>query len=136
MRTVLLSVKPEYATRILEGSKRFEFRKTRFAQEIRTVFLYATAPVSRIVGYFAVIGIKTGSPRALWRKCRRAAGIQRKDFFSYYQDAKTAYALIVGEVTEFKDSVNPRELWPTFSIPQSYRYLDSVTEKKIVSGRV
>ena len=136
MRTVLLSVKPEYANRILEGSKRFEFRRTRFAQDIETVFLYVTAPVSRIVGYFVVIGTETGSPHTIWRKCKTAAGIQRKDFFSYYRDAEIAFALIVGEVTEFKDSVDPRELWPTFSIPQSYKYLDSSAVEMIVTGRV
>ena len=136
MKTVLLSVKPEYATRIFEGSKRFEFRKTRFAHNVGTAFIYATAPVSRIVGYFRVTGTKSGSPSSLWRICRTASGIQRKDFFSYFRNVDKAYALIVGEVKEFKYSIDPRDLCPTLSIPQNYRYLDSTVTEKIITWRL
>ncbi|MBI6731014.1 ASCH domain-containing protein, partial [Pseudomonas amygdali] len=40
---VLLSIKPEYAEKILQGEKRFEFRKSVFKNpDVRTVVIYAT----------------------------------------------------------------------------------------------
>ena len=46
---VLLSIKPEFAEKILNGAKRYEFRKQAFAQPVEAVVLYATKPVGKIV---------------------------------------------------------------------------------------
>ena len=59
----LLSIKPEYAEKILKGEKLFEFRKVAFAQEVSKIFIYATSPVCRIVGEFEVGGIIKDSPK-------------------------------------------------------------------------
>ena len=50
----LLSIKPEYAEKILKGEKLVEFRIVAFAQEVSKIFIYATSPVCRIVGEFEV----------------------------------------------------------------------------------
>jgi predicted transcriptional regulator len=134
LETVLLSVRPRFAARILEGTKRFEFRKTPFARNVGMAVIYATAPVSGIIGYFHVLSTKTGSPHYLWRKCRSAAGIAKKDFFDYYRNTETAVALEIGEVTKLKAAIDPRTLWPGFSAPQNYRYLNNLEAENIARG--
>ena len=51
-----LPIKPIYANRILEGSKRYEFRRTRLRQDITHVVIYSTSPVKKIVGIAEEIG--------------------------------------------------------------------------------
>ncbi|WP_369009144.1 ASCH domain-containing protein, partial [Escherichia coli] len=47
---VLLSIKPEFAEKILNGTKRFEFRKGIFKNpQISTVVIYATMPLGKVV---------------------------------------------------------------------------------------
>lgn len=54
---VLLSIQPEYAEKILNGTKRFEYRKAVTRNEsVRTVVIYATMPVGKVVGEFEVGG--------------------------------------------------------------------------------
>src|SRR5690606_16414773 len=44
-RHALMSIRPEYAERILAGTKRIEFRKRPLASDITDVIVYATTPV-------------------------------------------------------------------------------------------
>ena len=55
---VLLSIKPEYAEKIFNGEKRFEYRRVIFKRKgITTVVVYVTAPISRIMGEFQINNI-------------------------------------------------------------------------------
>ncbi len=68
---VLLSIKPEFAEKILNGTKKFEFRKGIFKNNnITTVVIYATMPVGKVVGQFSIDGILKNDPEALWVKTK------------------------------------------------------------------
>jgi predicted transcriptional regulator len=50
---VVLSIKPEFAFKIFEGTKKFEFRKSIFKNEnIKTIIVYASSPVQQVIGEF------------------------------------------------------------------------------------
>ena len=51
---VLLSIHPEFADRIFDGSKTIELRRISLPPELKHVVVYSTAPVMKIVGYFDV----------------------------------------------------------------------------------
>lgn len=51
---VLLSIKPEYAYKIFSGEKKFEYRKIIFKKKIKSVIVYATKPVGKIIGEFEI----------------------------------------------------------------------------------
>lgn len=55
MRDILLSIKPKYAELILSGKKIIELRKTQPKEDVEWVYLYATAPVKKIVGRIKII---------------------------------------------------------------------------------
>lgn len=42
----LLSIKPEYVDKIFSGKKGYEHRKAIFKQDIKTIVVYSTQPVS------------------------------------------------------------------------------------------
>jgi predicted transcriptional regulator len=81
---ILLSIKPEFADKIFNGSKRFEFRKNIFKNKsVRTVVVYVTRPVGKIVGEFDINEIINDEPKVLWKRTHEFAGIT-KDFFDAY----------------------------------------------------
>ena len=62
---ILLSIKPEYVEQIERHTKRFEFRKRNFKNLPSEVWIYASAPVKRIVGIILVRDIIEDTPIAL-----------------------------------------------------------------------
>ncbi|WP_185922446.1 ASCH domain-containing protein [Hafnia paralvei] len=123
---VLLSIKPEYAEKILDGSKRFEFRKGIFKnKDIKSVVIYATMPVGKIVGEFFVEDIVTGHPDHVWSITQKFAGIT-KDFFDvYYSGRDKAFAIKIGTVEKFEQPRPLSSLGKNITPPQSYRYLSA-----------
>jgi len=124
MESILLSIKPEYVERILDGSKKYEFRKRLANKSIETILLYATAPTKQIVGEVQIMEILVATPTALWEQTKNHAGITRKKYREYFKDCKTAYAYKLGVVTRYDP---PKEL-SEFSIvqpPQSFLYISN-----------
>ena len=120
--TIMLPVKPVYADAILDGSKRYEFRRTKPRWEPDSVVLYASAPVKQVVGEARVHCIFTGTPEHIWETCKDAAGISHEDYMRYFAGAKTAYALVLLDPERF----NPPRTLADYGIkraPQSFVYL-------------
>ncbi|WP_199637387.1 ASCH domain-containing protein [Serratia sp. PAMC26656] len=121
---VLLSIKPEYAEKILDGSKKFEFRKGIFKNEkITTVVIYATMPIGKIVGEFQVDSVLTGSPDDVWAETKKFAGITKEFFDMYYEGRDKAFAIKIGSVDKFDAPLPLSTLGSNITPPQSYRYL-------------
>ena len=60
---VLLSIRPEHVENIRSGIKTFEFRRRIFARrDVRTVLIYCTRPVGRLVGEFDIAEILEDEP--------------------------------------------------------------------------
>ena len=73
---VLLSIKPKYVKSILEGEKRYQFRKTIFKnREINRIYIYSSSPVKKIVASFEVGSIFENHPVDLWDNVKDYAGI-------------------------------------------------------------
>jgi predicted transcriptional regulator len=124
--SVLLSVKPAFAEAILDGEKKFEFRRALFRDRgVRTVVLYASSPVQKVVGEFSIDGILSMELDALWAHTETDAGIGRDYFDRYFDGCDTGFALKVRQVHRYPV---PLELQRHFGIehpPQSFRYLAS-----------
>jgi predicted transcriptional regulator len=119
-----MSIHPEYANKILNGTKKVEFRKWMFSNVPSIVIIYSTSPISRVVGYFFVDGIDASDPLSLWEKYKEAGGIQRKEYNHYFKDAKRGIAIRVGRVHRLLKPVRLEELVGSRRPPQSFRYLD------------
>lgn len=121
---VLLSIKPAYVERIFAGTKRFEFRRRPYTNpNIKTVVVYATKPVGKIVGEFDVDGIIGESPEDLWNQTAALSGISRDFFDAYFEGRKIAYALKIGEVRPYAEPIVPEAVMENFTPPQSYMYV-------------
>ena len=75
---VLLSIKPEFAKLIFDGTKKFEFRKTIFKNKnIKTIVVYASSPLQKVIGEFEIEDTINEDLDLLWEKTKEHAGIDR-----------------------------------------------------------
>lgn len=122
--SVLLSIKPEFVNRIFDGSKHFEFRRKIFKnRSVTRIVVYATAPVSKVVGEFEIDGIIETEIPKLWKQTKKNSGIQKKFFDAYFSGLDTGYAIRIGKVKKYDE---PLELMSNYNIkhpPQFFVYL-------------
>jgi type I restriction enzyme S subunit len=122
---VLLSIRPEYAQAIAEGRKSFEFRKSMFKRRsVERVYLYATKPVSKVVGSFKVGAIICREPKLLWEELGRHSGISSCEFFEYFKGSDTGFAIEIKDLEVFRTPVDPSLVIAGFKPPRSFRYVD------------
>jgi predicted transcriptional regulator len=119
---VIISIKPAYADMILDGKKRYEFRKHGFRKQIDKVFIYSTKPISKIMGYFTFDEILKGTPPEIWEICSEYAGILEDDFYKYYERAKIAFAIKINSVFRIEEPISPFKIKGGFSSPRSFTY--------------
>lgn len=120
---VLLSIKPEFAFKIFDGTKRFEFRKVIFKNpDVKTVVVYASSPVQQVIGEFEIDDIISDSPTDVWEKTKKFSGITKSFFNKYFENREVAHAIKIKEAKKYE---NPLCL-EVFNVvpPQSYVYLD------------
>ena len=126
-RSILLSIKPVYWTRILSGEKTFEYRRRLANWSLRNILFYVTAPVGKVMGYADCCGVMSADPVHLWCWSHKHAGISKEDFFSYFDgcDPKKCGAYMLRNVVAFDP---PKELgdFGLRRAPQSFAYIDEV----------
>ena len=120
---VLLSIKPEFAFKIFEGEKKFEFRKVIFKKpNIKTVVVYASSPVQRVIGEFEIDNILSSHPKKIWDETKKHSGISEDFFYEYFANREIAHAIKIKNIKKYKE---PLHLLENFNVvpPQSYVYL-------------
>jgi len=120
---VLLSIKPKFAEQIFNGNKKFEFRKAVFKNEdVKTIVVYASSPMQKVIGEFEIELILNDSPKNLWRKTKKYAGIDEEYFYQYFADREHGFAIKIKNTKKYK---KPLCLKADFNRtpPQSFLYL-------------
>lgn len=83
---VLLSIKPEFADKIFNGSKKFEFRRVIFkSQDVKTIIVYASSPIQKVIGEFEIEEILNEDLNSLWEKNKRFCWYSRAIFFPIFR---------------------------------------------------
>jgi predicted transcriptional regulator len=122
---VLLSIRPKYAEAITEGRKSFEFRKFIFKHHsVERIYLYATKPMSKVVGSFKVGEIICREPKLLWEEFGRLSGVSSLEFFKYFEGSDIGFAIEIKDLEVFQTPVNPSLFIAGFKPPRSFKYID------------
>lgn len=123
-----MSLKPNFAERILTGHKTAEVRR-RFPNlpPATLVFVYASSPTREVVGSFRLDAVHVAPPAELWDQFGDRLDISRAYFDEYLLDRKGASILEVGHVSRWKHAVPLARLRTDVRVepPQSYRYLSA-----------
>ena len=120
---VILSIKPHFAEKIFNGSKKFEFRRTIFRNpSVKRVIVYASAPISKIVGEFEIEEILHNELDSLWGSTKCCSGITEDYFFNYFNGKDYGFALKIKRAKKYKNSYSIKERFGLFP-PQSFAYV-------------
>ncbi len=120
---ILLSINPEHVENILQGTKRFEFRKVKCKNDVKMILIYSTSPVMKVVAEVEVKGIIENDPELLWEVTSEFAGISKNFFDKYYQGKNLAIAYELGEINIFKKPKSLEDFGINFA-PQSFVYIN------------
>lgn len=123
LRIAFMPIKPIYADKIIEGSKRFEFRKVSIKHDLTHLVIYASSPVKRIIGVAVVEGVEISRPLETWGLTKHAAGISQEDFFEYFEGKDKAVTIKLQQVMPLDRGVCPKEIESDFKVPQSFKYV-------------
>ncbi|CAC5345733.1 MULTISPECIES: ASCH domain-containing protein [Planktothrix] len=138
---LLLSIKPEYADKILAGKKTVELRRVRTRLEAGDlVLVYVTSPQQNLVASLEVERVITENlpqkKKYFWEQVKDKAGITDQDFKQYYQGASLGVAIFFSSINIFDKPIELTTLkkkLPTINPPQSYRYITDYEFKVITN---
>ena len=127
VKILLLSIRPKYASKIFEGVKDVELRRTR-PRIIKgdLVVVYASSPTKALVGVFEVREVIQKPLIELWNDVKERACVSYNEFQTYYKGLSTGCGIILDKTHYFEKPVELdclRRAWDNFRPPQSYRYL-------------
>nr|WTB04623.1 ASCH domain-containing protein [Streptomyces antimycoticus] len=133
-----MSIHPHFASAILSGTKTVELRRRRVAVLPGAfLVLYASAPEMALVGTVRIATITTTEPDRLWGGVATRAGITRREYDQYAAGADAMSALFLDAPSRLPAPVpltTLRRACPSFTVPQSYRYLNVEELKSIANA--
>lgn len=131
---LILSVKPKYAARILDGTKITELRTRHVAvPEGTTLIVYATSPQRAIVGTARLQRVMVAAPEAAWEAAGDALALDRREFDGYTCGRSAVSLLFLEAVTPLDHPIHLTDLrnGHRFHPPQGYRYVSSTDPEAI-----
>ena len=123
---VLLSINPEFVEEIVEGRKKFEYRKSIFKRpNISSVVVYATKPYGKVVGEFEIEQIIQDKPNKLWEMTQDYSGITHQFFDEYFKDREIGFAIEIRKFIEYDVPLDLQNYDNRIKVaPQSFLYLE------------
>jgi predicted transcriptional regulator len=125
LSSLVLSIKPRFARAILDRHKTVEIRR-RFSERWTgsRVAIYASHPVSGLLGTARVKSVVKAHPATIWDRFGRYMGCSQSEYQGYVASADHVYALVLEDAKEFRNVIpietlaglSESELHP----PQSY----------------
>ncbi|MBE5924676.1 MAG: hypothetical protein E7271_09465 [Lachnospiraceae bacterium] len=123
MCAILLSINPEHVENIMNGTKKYEFRKKACKRHVDKILIYSTNPIMRVVGEAEVEDVLIDNPETIWKKTEKKSGIDKAFFDKYYEDREQAVAYKLKNVIKY---IKPKKLieYGISCAPQSFRYVE------------
>ena len=123
MCAILLSINPIHVENIMNGTKRYEFRKKACKRHVDKILIYSTNPIMRVVGEAVVEDVLIDSPEVIWEKTEEKSGIDKSFFNQYYENRDQAVAYKLKNVVKY---ASPKELkeYGISNAPQSFQYIE------------
>ncbi|KAF1293520.1 ASCH domain-containing protein [Candidatus Enterococcus leclercqii] len=122
---VLLSIKPEFVEEIVEGRKKFEYRKSIFKRnDISSVIIYATKPYGKVVGEFEIEKIIQDRPSTIWKQTSEFSGISKDFFNEYFSGRDIGFAIGIKKFIAYDTPMDLNQIDSSIkAAPQSFCYI-------------
>lgn len=122
MCKILMSINPEHVEKILNGTKKYEFRKQASKIIPDKIIIYCTTPIQKIVGEVEVKEVLKDKPSKIWSLTSSKSGINKQFFDSYYEGRDTAVAYKLGNIKKYTKQKTLND-YGIKTAPQSYMYI-------------
>ena len=66
MRRILISINPEHVDNIINGIKKFEYRRKAAKKDISSIIIYETTPIKRVVAEAEILEVLEMPIEELW----------------------------------------------------------------------
>lgn len=119
---VVMSIKPKFVKKILNGTKIFELRKKIFKKEVERVIIYESSPTKKIVGEFIIDRVVSDTPNKIYQKYNKYLGIDEINYFEYFKNINIAYAIKIKKVIKYEKELTLAD-FNLERAPQSYQYI-------------
>ncbi len=95
---IMISASPKHANLLLDDpSKNVLFYKVTPTNKVERVLVYATAPVSAVIGEFDLSEIKISDKSTSWTKYASKSVFTKKEFDEYYHEKHEAHAIVASK---------------------------------------
>ena len=102
-RKILISINPEHVENIINGTKKYEYRRVAAKQDISSIIIYETFPIKRIVAEAEIEDVLMLSKEELWNVTKDKSGISKEFYDEYFKEKEIAYAYKLGKVTVYEE---------------------------------
>lgn len=122
-RQIIISINPVHVENIINGIKKYEYRKVAAKQDISSILIYETTPIKRIVAEAEIIDVLMMKPDELWEITKNESGINKLFFDEYFAGRTVAYAYKLGKIKVYDE---PKMLsdYGITTAPQSFVYIN------------
>ena len=126
---LLMSVKPEFAERIMQRKKTVELRRKFSTRWIgHRINIYASAPVMSLIGEARIAGVVANKPEIIWERFHDQVGCSRAEFNSYAAGTDELYAIELDDVRPYRNGLSLIQMSHLvkehLTPPQSYMTLE------------
>ncbi len=121
MGKIIISINPEHVNRIINGTKKYEYRTKAAKKDVNKLIIYETMPVKKVVAEAEIVEVLALDPNALWEETKDYSGITKKFFDEYFKNRKVAYAYKLGKIKVYDEPKSLNE-FGLRTAPQSFAY--------------
>ena len=122
---IILPIHPIYVRKILNGEKRYEYRKRLCKKDIKKLYIYETAPQKCIVGEAEVLEKIYLDKIDLWERSKAHSGITYECFLEYFRESEKAGAYFLGEIKKYEKGIRLKDIGIEY-FPQSFIYFQDI----------
>ena len=102
-KNVLISLEKRHAENIISGKKKVELRNRRMnISKGDSIWVYSKLPEGCVVMKAIVKSITSDNPKSLWKDFQTVCGISKEEFFAYFNDVETGYAISLYKVKGYQ----------------------------------
>ena len=136
--SVILSIKPKWAEKILSGEKQIELRKKLWnnKRKIKRAYLYASSPIKKFVGFIDIESVFKERIEFLWLFSKNFSCLSKQEFDKYFSGHSHGSCIVIKEAKRFRNPIDPKEIIPDFKPPQNFCYISKELDKKLMKIEV
>lgn len=122
MSIILMSIKPEYVNKIFDGSKKYEYRKTKCKNNPDKIIVYSSSPIKKVVGELIIEEVLYDKKETIWKSTNSYGGIDKNKYDKYFKNNDYAIAYKIKKSVKY-DVEKELNDYNINTAPQSYIYI-------------